>query len=178
MAEPRPKPFQARSLTSLTLVLSFLWMTFSGLVLYLGPPGGQARRAGWTYARLGRDDWMAQHMTSSLVFLIAASAHLWLNRRALWRTIHSKARRGLNRRWEMLAAAALTAFMIAGTIWELPPWNGVLAGSRHIQSYRAEEKQERQGRRQGQKGGAKDGKGPRKGYRGGRGAKTPASAGP
>ena len=169
MADTPRKPFRLRSFTSLVLTLSFVWMTFSGLVLYLGPPGGVARRAGWTYWRLGRDDWMAQHITSCLVFLIAALVHVWLNRRVLLSYIHSKARRGLNRRWETLAAAALTAFMIAGTIWNLPPWNWAVSGSRHIRSYRTEERQERQAGRQEGRGSHQDGQ--HKGHRGGRGGR-------
>ena len=167
MAETSRKPFQGRSFTSLVLTLSFLWMTISGLVLYLAPPGGVARRSGWTYWQLGRDDWMAQHVTSCLVFLIASLAHIWLNRRPLWNYIHSRARRGLNRRWEMLAAMVLTAFMVAGTIWHVPPWSWAVTGSQHIRAYRQEEKAEQghhhevgeQGEKTHGEGRGKDGKG-------------------
>ena len=63
-------------------------------MLYIGPPGGQARRTGWTYASLGRDDWMAQHLSSCSVFLVAAMVHIWLNRRPLWAFVHTKVRAG------------------------------------------------------------------------------------
>lgn len=163
MDETRRKRFQGRSFTSFLLTLVFVWLTFAGLVLYLGPAGGVARRTGWSFWGMGRDGWMAQHIASCSVFVLAAMAHVWLNRRALWASIHARARRGLNRRWEMLAAVALTAFLIAGTIWNIPPWNWVLSGSRHLTSYRAEARQFEQG---GHGKGLQDGGG--RGYRGGR----------
>lgn len=145
MAEARQKTFQGRSFITFLLTLVFVWLTVTGVVLYLGPPGGVARRTGWSFWGMGRDGWMAQHLASCAVFLAAALVHLWLNRRVLWAFIHVRSRRGLNRRWEMLAATALTALLIAGTIWSLPPWSWVLSGSRHLTSYRAEARRFEQG---------------------------------
>ncbi len=165
MAEMRRRLFQGRSFISFLLTLAFLWMTVAGVVLYLGPPGGVARRTGWAFWGMGRDEWMAQHIACCGVFVVASLVHIWLNYRALWAYMHSQARRGLNRRWEMLAATALTAFLIAGTIWNLPPWNWVLSGSRHLTSYRGEARHIEQG---GQGKGSGDGTG--HGYHGGRAA--------
>jgi hypothetical protein len=175
MADTSRKLFQGRSFTSLLLTLAFIWMSFSGLVLYIGPPGGLARRTGWTYAGLGRDDWMVQHFASCAVFLLAGLAHIWFNRRCLWSYFHAKGRRGLNRRWEILAAAALTAFMIVGAMWNVPPWNWLASGSRHLRAYRAEARQgdghgphsrpRDGGLGRGEGKGARDGKG----FHGGRG---------
>ena len=174
MTDSCRKPFQFRSFTSFVMAVMFLWVTFTGLVLYIGPPGGVARRTGWTYAGLGRDGWMAQHLTSCAVFLVAGLIHICLNRRALWAYIHTKARRGINRRWELLAAGALTALLIAGTIYDLPPWSWVLSGSRHLRSYRAEAAGQGQAG-QGQGHGA--GQGEHKGAGGGQGARKGAGGG-
>ena len=163
MAEACRKTFQGRSFTTFLLTLVFLWLTVTGVVLYLGPPGGMARQTGWSFWGMGRDGWMAQHITSCAVFVLTALVHLWLNRRTLWTFLHARTRRGLNRRWEMLAAAALTEFLIAGTTRSLPPWSWVLSGSRHLTSYHAEARQFEQG---GHGKGLQDGGG--RGYRGGR----------
>jgi len=145
MADTHRRPFRGRSFTAFLLTLTFVRMAVNGIVLYLGPPGGTARRTGWSLWGLGRDGWMAQHITSCAVFVVAALAHVWLNRRVLWSYVHARVRRGLNRRRELFAAAALTAFLVAGTIWNLSPWKWMLSGSRHLSVYREEARAFEQG---------------------------------
>jgi len=125
-----------RSLVTFVLTLSCCVMIVSGVVLYLAPPGGLARMTGWRFWGLGKDAWMAQHLSGGAVFLLAGLIHLYLNIRALWSYIHSKAARGIRRKWELLASVVLLAFMVAGTLWNLPPWNYIIEGSKHLQAYR------------------------------------------
>lgn len=127
-----------RSLITFALTLSFCVMIVSGVVLYLAPPGGVARRTGWRFCGLAKDDWMAQHLSGCTVFVLTGLIHLYLNIRVLWSYIHSKTARGIRRKWELLASLVLVGFMVAGTLWNLPPWNCILEGSRHIQAYRHE----------------------------------------
>lgn len=125
-----------RSLTSFVLTLSFLVALASGLVLYLAPPGGQARATGWTFWSLGRDGWMAQHLTACTVLLVASLVHVWLNLRVLAGYVYSKAAGALHRKWELALACVFALFMVVGTMRELPPWRYILAGSRHLAAYR------------------------------------------
>ena len=111
-------------------------MVVSGVVLYLSPPGGTARITGWCIWGLGKDAWMAQHLSSCAVFLLAGLIHLYLNIRILWSYIRSKAARGIRRKWELLASLVLVGYMVTGTLWNLPPWRYILEGSRHLQEYR------------------------------------------
>jgi hypothetical protein len=134
----KTKPLHWRSFISFVLTLSFCAMVFSGVVLYLSPPGGLARMTGWRFWTLGKDGWMAQHMTSCTVFLLAGLIHLYLNIRALWSYIHSKTARDIRRKWELLASLVLIVFMVTGTLWKLPPWKSILDGSRHLKAYQRE----------------------------------------
>lgn len=137
-AKTKMKTLHWRAFVSFVLTLSFFVMLLSGIVLYMSPPGGQARMTGWRLWELGKDGWMAQHMTSCTVFLLAGLIHLYLNIRPLWSYIHSKSVRGIRRKWELIASMLLVAFMVAGTLWELPPWKSILDGSKHLQAYQRE----------------------------------------
>ena len=139
------KRFHWRSFISFALTLSFCVMVTAGIVLYLAPPGGVARRTGWQLWGLGKDAWMAQHISSCAVFVLARLIHVYLNIRVLWSYIHSKASRGIHRKWELLAGLVLAGFMVTGTLWNLPPWNYISEGSRHLQGYRREAKNPHRG---------------------------------
>lgn len=188
----KKKRFHGRSLTSLILALSFVVMTVSGVVLYLAPPGGQARAAGWQYLGLGRDGWMAQHITSCTVFLAASLVHLYLNIKPLWRYVYSRTIGGLHRKRELLAAIVLVGFMVVGTVYEVPPWSYLIEGSRHMRGYRGGAGHGDGRGRGGQGGGGERDRGPHyrgqgrgDGWRGGwglpdplpEGARTPDSGG-
>ena len=142
----RKKRFYVRSWTSFVLALSFVAMTLSGLMLYLGPPGGEARMTDWRHWGLGRDGWMAQHMTSCAVFVLFGVIHVCFNARVMWGYVRSRASRRFHRKWELVLAVALAAFMVGGTVYELPPWNYVLKGSRHLQVYRREAERPQHGK--------------------------------
>ncbi len=133
--------FHWRSFISLSLSFSFIVMCFSGVILYLVPSGSEARRIGWQFWQLGRDGWIAQHLTSSAVFLVFAVIHLYLNWRPMWNYIYSKSARAIHRRWELVIAFILILFTVMGTIWELPPWSYLIEGSRHLQRYQQEGRQ-------------------------------------
>ena len=142
----KTKRLHWRSLITFVLTLSFCVMLVAGIVLYLAPPGGVARMTGWRFCGLTKDAWMAQHLSSCTVFVLAGLIHLYLNIRALWSYIHSKTARGIRRKWELLASLVLVGFMVTGTLWNLPPWKYVLEGSRHLNAYRREVGNAREGR--------------------------------
>jgi len=116
----KTKRLHWRSLVSFVLTLSCCVMIVSGVVLYLAPPGGVARRTGWQFCGLTKDAWMAQHLSSCTVFVLAGLIHLYLNIRVLWSYIRSKAARGVRRKWELLASGVLVGFMVTGTLYNLP----------------------------------------------------------
>jgi len=126
------------SLITFVLTLSCCVMVVAGIVLYLAPPGGLARRTGWQFCGLGKDAWMAQHLSGCTVFVLAGLIHLYMNIRILWSYIRSKAARGIRRKWELLASLVLVGFMVTGILWNLPPWSYILEGSQHLQAYRRE----------------------------------------
>lgn len=94
-----------RGFTSLLLSLSFLVAIVSGLVLWLvhSPQPGGALLLG-----IGKGAWKTAHVNVSLLMVVAAAAHFWLNwsiyRSYLWQ----RAAHRLNQKKELAWALAIT----------------------------------------------------------------------
>jgi len=92
--------FQWRAFVSVTSMLSFLGMSVTGVALFVTPPGRIAHWTGWTLSGLTKDQWVALHIWFSIVFLVAAAFHLYLNWKPLVSYFKNRARRTFALRWE------------------------------------------------------------------------------
>ena len=94
-----------RGFTSLLLSLSFLVAVVSGLVLWLvhSPQPGGALLLG-----IGKGAWKTAHINVSLLMVIAAVAHLWLNWSIYWSYLWQRAAHRLNQKKELAWALAIT----------------------------------------------------------------------
>ncbi|MBN1517596.1 DUF4405 domain-containing protein [Candidatus Sumerlaeota bacterium] len=128
-----PKSFHWRGLTSFIVTLGFLLMAVTGIALYLSPQGRVARWTNWRLVGLDREQWIAVHMIAGILFIIAAGFHLYFNWGIFIRYIRTKA--GFNLKLEMALALAIVAIVVAGTLWELPPFKYVPDASDRIKAY-------------------------------------------
>ena len=137
--EPRAKAprkrFHTRGFVSLLLSGSFLVMLVTGLVLYVTPQGRVAHWTGWTLAGLGKEQWSAVHIVTTLVFLTSAGFHLYYNWRIFWGYFKSKAKSGFNLKRELALAIAICVAMVAGTLWNVPPFGTVIRWNDDIKAY-------------------------------------------
>ena len=127
------KKFSWRGTASLLTATSFLVMTITGIALYISPQGRVARWADWRFWGLDKEQWGAVHTTSSLLFVIAACAHLYFNWQVFVHYIHVA--RQFNLKREMIVTLVITAIVIAGTIWEVPPFGSIIEGGERIKAY-------------------------------------------
>ena len=74
-----------KKITSLTLALSFLTMTFTGLILYIVPKGKIAYWADWHIFGLSKGEYGDIHTTSMVVFIFFGGLHIYYN----WKPIMS-----------------------------------------------------------------------------------------
>jgi uncharacterized membrane protein YgcG len=133
--ERKPEPesqrqtrrFQWRALISVTTILSFLVMSVTGAVLFVTPPGRIAHWTGWTFSGLDKDQWAALHIWFSLVFLLAAGFHIYLNWRPLVSYFKDRARKAFALRWEWVVSLALCVLVWVGTLSEVTPFSNLLA---------------------------------------------------
>jgi hypothetical protein len=124
--------FRFKGFTSLLLSLAFLGLAFSGVILYLTPRGRVANWTGWTILGLSKESWMSVHINVALVFLIVTTIHLILNWTMFWGYIKKRASLGLNMKLEMAVAVIVAAVVLAGAIYEVPPFSTVMALNRQI----------------------------------------------
>lgn len=122
-APVKKRAFNFQGFTSLLLTLVFMAVAISGVVLYLTPRGRTAHWTDWTMLGLGKEEWGTLHMNTCAVLLLLAVLHLAFNWRMFVGYLRKKATGGLNLKREMLAAGALTALLVVGTVQLWPPMN-------------------------------------------------------
>lgn len=122
------KVFSLRSFTSFSLVISTIIMSWSGFILYIAPPGRIANWGTWQLMLFTKAEWQALHTIFSYIFFILAVIHLFfVNWKTFLNYIKSKLRKGLNRRWELIASALVSAVIFAGTLRSWIPFGQVMS---------------------------------------------------
>lgn len=124
-----------RGLASLSVALSFLVMTVSGVLLYVAPRGRDANWSGWTCLGLWREQWVSMHIVASTLFILFGLFHLYFNWPALWGYLHSRLHRGLNLWKELLVAVVVVGGLSAAAVVELSPARQLVQGSEGIKDY-------------------------------------------
>ena len=117
--------FQQRGFASLLMTLSFLVATISGVVLYLAPRGRTANWTGWSMLGFDRNQWIAVHINISLLVLLVAALHLYLNWSVFRSYVKRMATRGVQVKHESILAVLFTALVVAGASLDLPPFRAV-----------------------------------------------------
>ncbi|UCG32519.1 MAG: DUF4405 domain-containing protein [Phycisphaerales bacterium] len=129
----------AKGFTSFLLGTSLTVLAVSGVVLYFTPQGRVANWTGWTMGGLSKYQWEAVHMTSALLFVIAALVHLYLNWLVFWGYIRSKSgARVFNMKWEAGLAVVVAAIFVVGTLSEWQPFATIMAWNADIKAYWAQ----------------------------------------
>jgi hypothetical protein len=126
--------FKTKGFTSLLLTCLFTTAAFSGVILYMTPRGRVANWTGWTMLGLDKHGWGALHINACLLFLLVAFLHLFFNFRVFWSYIRKRSS-GFNLKLEMVTALLVTAVLIAGTLYEVPPLSSTLTLNERIKNY-------------------------------------------
>jgi len=125
--------FKTKGFISLLLACAFSVAAFSGAILYMTPRGRVANWSGWTMLGLGKHEWSALHINACAVVLVIAVWHLVMNWRLFWSYIKRRSA-GLNLKLEMATALLLTAALVAGTIYSVPPLTTLTAWNEDIKN--------------------------------------------
>lgn len=122
------KAFKWRAFVSVSLTLSFIVMTLSGIILYLSPPGRVANWTDWNILGLTKKGWENQHVVFAVAFIILSIFHLFvLNWKAFFTYLKSKASKGLSHPAELAASLVLFVLFGGGTLWHWPPFEQLIA---------------------------------------------------
>lgn len=129
------KPLNKKGLTTLVLFLSSLIVSFSGIVLYISPKKYAPAWAKGLLLGLEKDQWKEIHTVVSVLLIIVAIVHLYLNWRIFSNYIKSRIKTGLNLKRELAIACLIVAFFVGGTIMEAPPFYSIITVRKIFKSY-------------------------------------------
>lgn len=121
-----------RKITSLTALLSFVFMLVTSIILYIVPQGRVAYWADWTLLGLDKTQWGDMHINMGLLFLVSIGLHIYYNWKTILAYLKDKTRRLKVWTPEFNVAFGLTAFLLVGTLASVPPFNWPLVFNAHL----------------------------------------------
>jgi len=131
--EERPtRRFNGRAFISVMTGVSFVAMSVTGVVLFVTPPGRIAHWTGWRMLALTKDQWGGLHIWFSLIFMIAAGLHLYLNWRSFLSYFRDRIRKAFALRTEWVIALLLCGVVGWGTLADVGPFSSLLTWNEAI----------------------------------------------
>jgi hypothetical protein len=128
--------FSWRAFFSLLAAVSFIGMTFTGVILFVVPPGRIANWTGWTILALTKHQWIGLHDWFSIIFVVACGFHLYFNWKPFISYFKSKITKAFALRAEWLAALVVCAVAFVGTVYGVSPFSSLMEWNESIkQSY-------------------------------------------
>ena len=128
----KEKKFQMRGFISFLTLAGFIIMTLTGIVLFIVPQGRVAYWTDWKFLGLTKGNWGNIHTVSIILFLIAASFHIYYNWKTLTNYILDKVSGGLKLKREMVITTVISLFVIFGAIYQIPPLNFIIDLNEYI----------------------------------------------
>ena len=126
---------KTRRLISLTVLVSFIILAFSGIMLFIGPKGRVAYWAGWDMLGLSKDQWSSVHTTFMVLFLAVGIWHTVLNWRSIMGYLKDRNRRIRVTRPEFLTSLVLCLLFFVGPLTGIPPFRQYLDVGEGIKAY-------------------------------------------
>lgn len=115
-----------RRFTSLTITLSFLIMSYTGIILFLAPKGRVANWTNWQLLGLDKTQYTNLHVTFMVLFLLGIIFHMYLNWSSLLNYLKSKARTFSLLTKEFLLAFGINLLFVLGTLYYWTPFDQFL----------------------------------------------------
>jgi hypothetical protein len=132
MGKQRNRQFNWRAFVSVLTALSFIGMTFTGVILFVVPPGRIANWTGWTMLALTKHQWIALHLWFSLIFVIASGFHVYLNWKPLVSYFKGKLSKAFTLRAEWTLALVFCIAVFLGTLGDIKPFSSLHAWNESI----------------------------------------------
>jgi len=116
-----------KKITSLSLGLSFLIMTYTGLMLFLVPHGRVAYWNDWHLLGLTKNQYSELHTTSMITMLFFGFLHIYYNWKPIISYMKDKTKQISFTKKEFLIALGINIFFIVGTLTLMQPFKVFLA---------------------------------------------------
>ena len=126
MSEKKNSGLGLRSFVSVLLTFSFAVLVFTGIILFITPPGRIAHWTGWKILGLGKEQWGAVHICFSICVIIASILHIYLNFRPLLSYFKDRLTKKFAFRLDWFAALILCIAVFAGAVAAIPPFSSIM----------------------------------------------------
>ncbi len=124
--------FNWRAFFSVLAGLSFLGMVFTGVILFVVPPGRIANWTGWTIIGLTKRQWIGLHDWLSIIFIVASVFHVYLNWKPLVSYFKNKVSKAFTLRIEWALALVICCVVFLGTLSDIKPFSALLVWNENI----------------------------------------------
>jgi len=125
---------KTRRVITLTVLLSFLVLSLSGLLMFVSPQGRVAYWSRWTLVGLTKEQLTAIHTTVMVLFLAAATWHIVLNWKAILGYLRNRSKQIRVLTPELGVALALTALFVVGPLADVAPFRQYLDAGESLKS--------------------------------------------
>ena len=132
MSKDTNKQFNWRAFVSVLTALSFIGMTFTGVILFVVPPGRIANWTGWTLLALTKHQWSGLHIWFSFIFVVASAFHVYLNWKPFVSYFKNKVSKAFALRAEWALALVVCAAVSLGTLGDVRPFSSLVAWNESI----------------------------------------------
>ena len=122
----KEKKWHSRGFVAFLMALSFIGLVFSGIILYIVPPGRIAHWTNWKLLGLTKTQWESLHTNLGYAFLIFAIFHIYYNWKSLYNYVYRKAKHAFYLKKELAVATVLTVVIIVGSAVNVPPFKTVM----------------------------------------------------
>lgn len=118
--------YSFRRFISLMIFLSFLVMSYTGIILFLAPKGRVANWTNWELLGLDKTHYTNLHVTFMTLFIVGMIFHIYLNWRALLNYLTNKAREFSFFTKEFILALGFNLLFFFGTLYYWTPFEQFL----------------------------------------------------
>ena len=118
--------FSFRAFVSVTTTISFLALLITGVILFITPTGRVAHWVNWRIIGLDKDQWGAIHICFGALFLLVSAFHIYFNIKPLLSYFKNKTTKSFAARKEWIISSIICAFVLVGTIHEIPPFSSLI----------------------------------------------------
>lgn len=115
-----------RRFTSLSITLSFLIMSYTGIILFLAPKGRVANWTNWQLLGLDKTQYTNLHVTFMVLFLLGIIFHMYLNWSSLLNYLKNRVRTFSLLTKEFLFAFGINLLFVLGTLYYWTPFDQFL----------------------------------------------------
>lgn len=115
-----------KKITSLTMLLSMFSMTYTGIILFITPPGRVANWANWELLALTKEQYGEIHSVFMVLFIVATILHIFYNWKPMTSYMKNKAKQLIVFTKEMFVSIMIFLLFWLGAIYEIFPFSNFL----------------------------------------------------